>query len=529
MDYAVAFGRHFAPLVWLLRHDKAAVDDQKGALRVLVTHTKEVSVRLELNDNHIVANGILIPSALPGVSELASRLVAERVASITCNRDAKPGDILGIARLLAGAQARDGESLAEAVQALDPRTVRVTGAEISAETDGKGFTARPGNTAQPEYLIGDALADLEMLEPRAEMLRTQAPQVTERFPEVRSPTPIGMEAIPSTPVELFALLDEGSVPPIRLARILETLVTTITERFLKGDFETAAELLHSLIQREAKAERMAAQGYASALTRILKPLLLQGIASLLPRHRDRELRYRAIFARAKEQGAEAVIAQLGAARSIAERRIYFDALRSNEFSVPSLTQMLGDARWYLVRNAVDLLGLLRAARAEPALLQVLNHDDERVRRSAALALARLGTPTAERAVYRAMNVESSAARHSAATALLTGGGERMALTLVQALERESDEDTQIAILMALGRLATPAAVERLTRAAQPERGVRKRKAVAVRVAATEALAAAGTPAARSALRALRQDKEKDVRGAAFWGLGTGEEGAVQTE
>ena len=37
MDYSLTFARHFARLVWLLSHDPANIDEQKAALRALLT------------------------------------------------------------------------------------------------------------------------------------------------------------------------------------------------------------------------------------------------------------------------------------------------------------------------------------------------------------------------------------------------------------------------------------------------------------------------------------------------------------
>ena len=55
------------------------------------------------------------------------------------------------------------------------------------------------------------------------------------------------------------------------------------------------------------------------------------------------------------------------------------------------------------------------------------------------------------------------------------------------------------------------AVERLVRAAEPERGFFKKKSTAFRVAAVQALAEAKSAGAQAALRALASDKEKEVR------------------
>jgi len=91
---------------------------------------------------------------------------------------------------------------------------------------------------------------------------------------------------------------------------------------------------------------------------------------------------------------------------------------------------------------------------------------------------------------------------------------KTAATLVRALEEEKDDEVQAAFLLALGKLATPDAVQRLLKAVEPERGLFKKKPVAFRVAAVQGLAEARTPEAVEALRGLVTDKDDDIAASA---------------
>jgi HEAT repeat protein len=180
--------------------------------------------------------------------------------------------------------------------------------------------------------------------------------------------------------------------------------------------------------------------------------------------------------------------------------------------------MLGDARWYVARNAADLLGELNAVEAEGPLAELLKHDDERVRRAATNALAKLGTPHANLALKRALRDSSPQVRATAAAGLATSRpatrGTRTAATLLRALDGEADVEVQIAILSALGRIGTADAVERLIKAAEPDGRLFKRKPASFRVAAVQALGEARTTTALAALQVLVTDRDKDVREAA---------------
>jgi hypothetical protein len=105
-----------------------------------------------------------------------------------------------------------------------------------------------------------------------------------------------------------------------------------------------------------------------------------------------------------------------------------------------------------------------------------------------------------------------------ATAALIGEEPGAVTRLVEALDRERDEEMLRAIFLALGRVGSRAAVERLARAARGDGGERP---LALRVAAVEALGEAGTRESIAALRALLRDAEPRIRGAALWAVGGG--------
>jgi HEAT repeat protein len=112
-------------------------------------------------------------------------------------------------------------------------------------------------------------------------------------------------------------------------------------------------------------------------------------------------------------------------------------------------------------------------------------------------------------------------RMQAAAALVTRTDVRTAALLLRALDDEQDDEVAAAFLVALGRLATPDAIERLIATAEVDRGLFRKKPVALRVAAVQGLAEAGTPEALATLKALQADKNEDVQATAVYALGRG--------
>ena len=106
---------------------------------------------------------------------------------------------------------------------------------------------------------------------------------------------------------------------------------------------------------------------------------------------------------------------------------------------------------------------------------------------------------------------SALVRVQAAGGLSRRKGARSATTLTRALENEADPEVQLAVIVALGRIATADAVSRLISAAEPDGRLFKKKPVVFRVAAVHALGEVRTPAARAVLQSLAMDKEREVR------------------
>lgn len=238
-------------------------------------------------------------------------------------------------------------------------------------------------------------------------------------------------------------------------------------------------------------------------------------------------------------GAGALVAQLLASEQLAVRRVYYDALVALRVGIPLLIQALGHTQWFIVRNAACLLGDMRAAEADAHLVALLGHAEPRVREAAAGALVQLGTPVAQAALARRLRDPDPMLRHYAArgaaaavhpmptadlpdetaTAWLarqncsadpTDAASCAVTPLAIALTHESDVEVQVAILHSLGRLGTPAAIQRLRLAVRPA----PMRSSAFRVAALEALVAAQGHAARPVVEALCRDPDTEVQQAA---------------
>jgi HEAT repeat protein len=321
-----------------------------------------------------------------------------------------------------------------------------------------------------------------------------------------------------TPAALFETFDAATGAPL-LTRLLDELVRTAEAAVRDGDHALVSEIFHRIVARERQVhDADARRSFMLTIRRLSRGAVLRTVAQGLVRAPGRREQQLAVLTRTGEDGADALIEQLAAAEERSERRIYFDALLELRAGVPTLLHMLGDPRWFVARNAAALLGELGSPEAEQPLSELLHHDDERVRHAATIALMRLGTPRSMPAIEQALRDSAPQIRMQAAAMLVERRGDASLEPLFAALESEKDEEVKSAFYQALGHFATAEAVEKLIAAAQPERGLFRRKPVALRIAAIQALAMAGTPTALDAMVALQADRDGDVQRAAVEAL-----------
>ena len=541
MDHSVTFARHYARLLWLLLHEPANVDEQKASLRALVTVSKDGAVSMSASGDSLSANASAVPGALSGVRDLARQMGSHGLAEVEFDAGAGAAGILGSARLLAGeAVAGDGGVAAIAkLQALGAAGARFVARPLSqpaAVPAPAEMAAVPVAAAQPAPLAPAApiaepatlpdfgLGELDVLDeqamqaklrptPRANVeipasseRRAEGGGMFEQFAASRTST--------TSHTELLAQLDQATGVNV-LTRVLDDLVAIAESAARDARPALVCEILCRVTQREPQIHEFESKrAFVMAQRRLAKPQLLRALTQELPHAGPQRDAFIAVLVRAGEDGADALIEQIAAMSGQNERRVYFDALLQLQSGIPTLIHMLGDARWFVARNAAELLGEMQAREAEPQLTELLRHPDDRVRRAATSGLMRLGTTRAMNAIQEALKDGAPAMRMQAAAALVARKDVKTAATLVRALEDEKDDEVQAAFLLALGKLATPDAVQRLLKAVEAERGLFKKKSTAFRVAAVQGLGEARTSEALDALKALVSDKDDDVAASA---------------
>jgi HEAT repeat protein len=516
MDQSATFARHFSRLVWLMMNESGSVDEQKMSLRALVQASKLGPVAISAANLELRANDEVVPGALTGVSDVAARMTAHSVQAFTVAGGSKAPDLLGFARILA-ADATTNDGGAQVTQKL----AALAAGSITLTT----VPADPGrlSTAVP---VAPPAAAVEPPTVPSPIAAAPAPAPAAPLPAEPKSTPkeltdgaakliqqlAARDVSLMNVADLLTALDKAGKDEEANTKALDDLVTLAEHSARIGKPKVVADVLAGVLARDSKlADGEVKSAFVMSLRRLSKPALLRAVAGMLIKNPERKQSNYDILKRTGEDGAEAVIEQVGQARTAEERAALIEVLEELPEAVSALIRMLGDSRWFVVRNAADLLGELVAVKAEDALVLLLRHTDDRVRRSATNALLKLGTPDAVKGVYEAVNDSSPEVRMQAAAAIATRKDGKTSATLIRAIDGEGDPDVQLAMIAALGKVATPEAVAKLVKMAAPEGRLFRKKDAGMRMAAVQALGDAATPAALNSLKELTSDKDKDVR------------------
>ena len=486
------FALLFARTLDLFR-DPGAKEEQKARFRALVVLVKTEAATLAAQDGRLVVNGTILPPPEPGTPEdsLLQRLEFHAVKAISIPADPPLSEMFELLKVLA--EQPGEEDIATRLRGSGTTRIGIEIQRFVIEATVPVVTApkpgRPAPSPDPNVppIVQEALMDGTAFSPAAAATRPSAELLAELLER-----PSGPHA-----GDLLAVLGRQLETAMKTHRMGQSLAIIV------GVVRAEQQVTDATRRRQ----------YSIALKRMYSKALLEAIAEVanIPGHRDDAL---LVLRRAGEDGVEVLLDLLAAAPTIEERRGIFMALTGMKEGTDQLVHMLGHHQWFVVRNVAELAGELGLDEAVPALAQQLDHDDERVRKAVALALAKIGSSGAAEPLRRALRDKSPEVRIQAALGVGGRKSSALAMPLVVAMEEEEDERVERELILALGRIGSPAAVQALIKFAQPGGRLFGRQPAGLRAIAIEGLRLAATPAAVGTLEGLTDDGDKQVRAAA---------------
>ena len=477
-----------------LFRDPAAKEAQKAQFRALAVLLKVEAVSIQVQDGQMAVNG----KTLDG-STLLQRLEFHSVKEIAIPADPPLGEVFELLRVLA--EQPGDEDIASRLRANGTKRISVAMQTLILQP-----AVPPPAPATPE-------PPPPKKPPEAEDIPDIVREASAAH-AVFSPA----AAATSTPASLIAQLRDKPDGP-HVGDVLAILGRQLESAMKANRAPQALAIVSGIVRAEQQVtDATRRRQYSIALKRMYSKALLEGIAEIADHPSDRDDAL-LVLRRAGEDGVEVLLDLLVAAPTIEERRGIFMALTGMKEGTDQLVHMLGHHQWFVVRNVAELAGELGLEEAVPALAQQLGHEDERVRKAVALALAKIGSSGAADPLRRALRDKSPEVRMQAALGVGGRKSSALAMPLVAAMEEEEDEDVERELILALGRIGSPSAVQALIKFAQPGGRLFGRKPAALRATAVEALRLAATPAAVGTLEGLTNDGDKQVRAAALSALG----------
>ena len=193
-------------------------------------------------------------------------------------------------------------------------------------------------------------------------------------------------------------------------------------------------------------------------------------------------------------------------------------IRQGTSAMPVLYEYLADERWFVVRNAVAILGEIRREEATEYLRKSLEHRDVRVRRETIRSLTKIGGTSAIGVLLRmVVGGDPEMARQ----ALLSLGAMKNATavpTLVKAVQGMENKPGQVDIkkdaIKALGEIGSAEALPALVAILNKKAFWRKALVDQVRAAAAQAMVGIGGDEVVKILREAMDDKSDVVSSAA---------------
>lgn len=533
-----AFATHLARAVDLFR-DPGAKEGQKSALRALMALVEQADVLVETRDGVLLINGTMV--AGEAYAGLVERLHVHGVRHIEIPAAAPPADLFHLLKSLADQPG--GEDIPARLRATGTQRVSVAVAQLFASDAGvlqgdvlvehtpvlpeaaSAFAAGPD--LGTDGLLHGELGDVGSLDVPLDVGPISREVPAPPPPEPAPPPPSAQPAIardgdraasaPATTAkarddEVLAQL-ERSPHGADVGDLLAVIARQVETAVKIDRIERALNVLAVVVRLEAKVADAPRRQYGIALKRMFNKPLLQGIAHLLdiPAHREDGA---LVLQRAGADGVEVLLDILVAAPTVTERRGAFDALTRMTHGTDQLVHMMSHPQWFVVRNIAELAGELGLEDAVPALGKQVGHEDQRVRKAVALALAKIATPSCAEPLRRALRDKSPVVRMQVALGIGGRKSGALAMPLVVALDEEKDPEVERELILALGRIASPDAVQALIKFAQPSGRLFGRKPTGQRVAAVEALRLAATPAAIGTLQGLAGDADRQVKTAA---------------
>ncbi|MCK4508494.1 MAG: HEAT repeat domain-containing protein [Desulfuromonadales bacterium] len=196
--------------------------------------------------------------------------------------------------------------------------------------------------------------------------------------------------------------------------------------------------------------------------------------------------------------------------------------RIGQAALPIIYEYLSDERWYVVRNAIAILGDIRNQGSLAQLTPLLQHDDIRVRRETIRALTKIGGNRAIKILLQTAAADDQELRRQAIISLGAIRAASAIPTLLSLLKKSDWSQRAIDLkkdtIRALGEIKDPEAIPELTKIISKKSWLHRQLNDELRTAAAAALGDIADENTRKVLEKATHDRTAAVARAAAHAL-----------
>jgi hypothetical protein len=434
------------------------------------------------------------------------------------------------ARLLAAALARERQPstrLAEVLHTIAPdaaRKKRVLGFThaLLSETD---FAAAPGfgglwsSVEELMFQYQEEAFVSEDYRTSLDQAHERAGAMTERERPVELPgwlDSVSEDSVRRLSVVLLVDLLKLERDPTAAVTLANDMAEVAEDLLVAGDFHNAAAIARALAQA-AGAKIPAQEAGRAALDRLIRSDAAKALLQLVGDLDETQLLALREFCDAAGPACTVFLrtALHDEAYTPARRRASEIIVGYGEHAMQFLTPLVTDERWFVQRNAIELLAHV-GGRDNVRLLQpLLRRGDPRVLRQVVATLLSTADPGAARALQTAVRGAGGEYRDALLRALVAQQDARIVPYLAQALPDVDllgrDHAFALEAVAALGRLGDDRAVPVIVALLGRRRWLAWRKTADLRRAALASLVRIGSPTASAALRDASERGDRALR------------------
>ncbi len=230
-----------------------------------------------------------------------------------------------------------------------------------------------------------------------------------------------------------------------------------------------------------------------------------------------------ILAYLSDKVAKRLMQLLADEESASKRKTLQDILvRSGLKVVPTVHEYLHDERWYVVRNAVGILGDIRSQESLAELSLLLQHDEIRVRRETIRALTKIGGKRAVKTLLQTAQEDDQEMRRQAILSLGAIKATAAVPALLGMLKKKGwsqrEIDLKKDVIRALGEIRTAEATPELINILRKKSWMHRQLNDELRAVAATALGDIADESTRGYLEKATDDRNTAVARAAAQAL-----------